>query len=199
MYIVIAGSGKSSRNNTEALLEDYLQANPDCTLVVPACDNGFSLTQIHAAQFFMFKEKSVLAVLREDGEEVIESSEVVEVDTEEEVLPKALSYLKKQKDGLFIAWNDDDPLSANTLLAATTSGIKAYDLTNGLMEITPSKDIASFDEPNIPEEEKIIASAEEADDELDEDGVQIFNIGQIEQIAQIFAKAFAKELKGLLR
>ena len=204
MHVVIAGTGSSPRNNTEALVEDYLSTRPESTLVIPAFRGVLTPTQVHAAQLLVDKGKKVLTILREDAscEEVVEGAESVYIKDTDDMVKAALKYLDGQSEGLFIAWNDDDPLSTALLQAAAKSGITAQDLTNGLLTIPPAENLVKEDDVNISESEKVI---EEDDDEDDEDSTEeeapFWDLSptKLEEIAEVFAKAIAKELRDLLK
>ena len=198
MHIIIAGTGKSSRNNTEALLEDYLSSNPDIKLVIPAFRGAFTPTQMHAAQLFNDKERPVIAIIRKDLEysEMPEYSTSVELLETDDMLKEALRHTKGQKEGVFIAWNDDDPLSTALLQGATRIKVAAQDLTNGLLTIPPATDLDEDPEPNIPDEEKILEESNEYDDDDDDTcGFGYLSKEKVEELAQIFAKAIVKEFK----
>ena len=196
MHIVIAGTGISARNNTEALLQDFIAANPDITLVLPAFRDTLTATQIHAAQLFEDNKLPVICIIKDDVECLIEAEVVPPIKGD--ILETAMKYLKGQTEGLFIAWNDDDPLSVALLASAKRKRIKAADLTDGLVVITPPKDLKVEEEPVIPAEEDY-----EDDDESDEYDSTSFTAliddETLRHIADIFAHAIAKQIRNYLR
>lgn len=199
MHIIVAGTGNSPRANTEALLGDFIDKYPDVKLVLPAFRSAFTQPQIHASQVFEDKGLDTILVTR-SGQEydyIPAYTKIMTIDEHEDILKVAVRYLKGQSEGMFILWNDDDPLSVGLLAAAKDLGVQAADLTNGLLPLVPPKDLTAIEDPIIPEEEQI-NEYEEDEDEDEDDIVESVEV-RIEQIAKIFAKAIAKELRDYLR
>lgn len=195
MYILVAGSGRSSQANIDALISDYLTANPKATLILPASPKGFSAEQGYAAQVFDRQNLDITVLLKSGV-----SYDFLPVRTNEEfvsktanIIEESFKYLKKNKDQAFVLWNDDDPVSVQILEQSTKAEIPLLDLTNGLIEIPPRAGLAEEPEPSIPLDEQDIEDLEE----LVEDSILPFSQEQIEAMAKIFAQAFVKELRGM--
>jgi hypothetical protein len=124
----------------------------------------------------------------------------------------ALGKTDPKNTSCFILWSDEDSECQNTLALATEMGIPCFDLTEGLLPITPSLNIVASTDPVIPtaeemtpkvveapyvepEEEEIEDEDEEDEDsEYDEDEAGNLYFG-IEAIAKIFAKAIVEEIE----
>ena len=208
MYILVAGSGKTSRSNLEALIADFIsgQENRDPILLLPAFNGGFTPAQEYAAQYFEHLGLRVSEMIYKDDDLTVGVAKLVtvEVDEDKDMLEQAMGFLKNQSKGVLILWNDDDQLSLSLLEQASKHGIEACDLTSGLIALTP---VMPSETPpvNMPEEEMC---DDDDDDDFDDDddcdgdhGIHIFSLDEdyINKIAEIFAKAIAKELKDLLK
>jgi hypothetical protein len=189
-YVVVAGNGTTSRANLEALMEDHFYAKGADGVVHIVEDGKMSQAKIFSAQFAKDKNKPVF----------------------QSPLSEALSKTDPKNTSCFILWSDEDRECQDTLATATEMGIPCFDLTEGLLPITPSKNIqvsvppslpvAEEMEPTIaetpyvePEDEEIEDEDEEdEDDEYDEDEAGNLYFG-IEAIAKIFAKAIVEEIE----
>lgn len=175
--IVIVGNGKTSRENVEALIDDYLYANKKLKFVLVK-DGILSDGQRFAEQYL--KEKNFDVRVEVEGTEF-------ELSQEGESL------------AVFILWDDEDSLSASWLASAKSMGIPAFDLTNGLYELVASPDAKPITKPDIPKAEQLsepepVVDAEEEDEEDDEDGYEDPLYEAIRVIANIFAEEFKKAL-----
>ena len=188
-YVVVAGNGTTSRANLEALLEDHFYAKGADGVVHIVEEGKLSQGKIFAEQFAKDKNKTVVkAGLRE-----------------------SLSTVDFKNTSCFILWSDEDRECQDTMAIATELGIPCFDLTEGLLPLTPSKGVKVSVDPVIPtaeeatpkvvetpyvepEDEDVEEDEEDDDDEYDEDEAGNLYFG-IEAIAKIFAKAIVEELE----
>jgi hypothetical protein len=189
-YVVIAGNGTTSRANLEALLEDHFYAKGADGVVHIVEEGKLSQGKIFAAQYAKDKNKQVFnAGLRE-----------------------SLSTVDFKNTSCFILWSDEDRECQDAMAIAMELGIPCFDLTEGLLPLTPSKGIKISVDPVIPTAEettpKVVETPyvepedediededeDDEDDEYDEDEAGNLYFG-IEAIAKIFAKAIVEELE----
>jgi len=174
-HIIVTGNGKTSRANVEALVDDYIHANPKIkfTLANPV---RLSEGQVWLKQYLTDKE--------------IEFA--VELSNPENI---------QENSAMFILWDDDDPESLSSLAIAKENRIPAFDLTEGLNELVPQDSIKSVAAPVIPEQEQMTEEEIEADVD-DEEAAEEFEDPLYEAVrivADIFAEAIGKELKRVLK
>jgi hypothetical protein len=174
-HIIVTGNGKTSRANVEALVDDYIHANPKIkfTLANPV---RLSEGQVWLKQYLTDKE--------------IEFA--VELSNPENI---------QENSAMFILWDDDDPESLSSLAIAKENRIPAFDLTEGLNKLVPQDSIKSVAAPVIPEQEQMTEEEIEADVD-DEEAAEEFEDPLYEAvriIADIFAEAIGKELKRVLK
>jgi len=173
-HIIVTGNGKTSRANVEALVDDYIHANPKIkfTLANPV---RLSEGQVWLKQYLTDKE--------------IEFA--VELSNPENI---------QGNSAMFVLWDDDDPESLSSLAIAKENGIPAFDLTEGLNELIPQDSIKSVKAPVIPEQEQITEEELEADeDSEDQEEFEDPLYEAVRIIADIFAEAIGKELKRVLK
>lgn len=173
-HIIVTGNGKTSRANVEALVDDYIHANPKIkfTLANPV---RLSEGQVWLKQYLTDKEIEFTSELSDP--EVIE-----------------------ENSAMFILWDDDDPESLSSLTIAKENGIPAFDLTEGLNELVPQDSIKAVTAPAIPEQEQMTEEELEADeDDEDQEEFEDPLYEAVRIIADIFAEAIGKELKRVLK
>jgi hypothetical protein len=157
-FLLIAGNGKSSRLNIEALLNDYivlLKQQSITPVVVPIVQTRASEEQLYAAQFA--KDKGIDCVTYTTDEasmNAFPSSSFIQVN---EPLKEACKLVKGDAKAYgFLLWDDEDQLSADALATFSSKGIGCYDLTNGLTDITPVKGLKAVKKPvQMPKEETV--------------------------------------------
>ena len=191
-YVVIAGNGVTSRANLEALLEDHFYAKGADGVVHIVEEGKLSQGKIFASQYAKDKNKQVFnAGLRE-----------------------SLSTVDFKNTSCFILWSDEDRECQDAMAIATELGISCFDLTEGLLPLTPSKGIKVSVDPVIPNAEETTPKVAETpyiepededideEDEDDEDDAEEYDEDEagnlyfgIEAIAKIFAKAIVEELE----
>lgn len=191
-YVVVAGNGTTSRANLEALLEDHFYAKGAEGTVHIVNDGKLSQGKVFAGQFAKDKNKTVITPS----------------------MSEAFGLADSKNTACFILWSDEDKECQDALAIATGLGIPCYDLTEGLLPITPSKGVKVSVDPVIPTAEEVTLKVaetpyvepededideededdEDADDEYDEDEAGNLYFG-IEAIAKIFAKAIVEEIE----
>ena len=173
-HIIVTGNGKTSRANVEALVDDYIHANPELTFTL-ANPVRLSEGQVWLKQYLSDKEIGFTTTLADP--------EVTE-----------------ENSAMFILWDDDDPESLSSLAIAKENDIPAFDLTDGLNALVPQASIKAVKAPAIPEQEQMTEEEVEADED-DEDPEEFEDplYEAVRIIADIFAEAIGKELKRALK
>lgn len=188
--VMIAGSGKTTRANVEALMEDHYYVNKNAVLVL-LYDKTPSEAQVWAAQHAHDHKIQVVGVSPnwQIAPEGFPSGTTI-VDA---------SQYRQDMTALFILWNDEDPLTQALVANAKDKDIPVFDLTNGLHRVDISKSVKAPSAPKIPEEELVseevegvLEDEEELEEESDEDDDPIY--AAIYAIADIFAEAIAKRI-----
>jgi hypothetical protein len=166
-YTLIVGSGKTSRTNVEALLDDYFYINKKDILILLPVVSSPSEGQIYAAQYAKDKDIDVLVSAPLNTSLAgLPSANLMDSDNPIADIFAAYDTTKDIVDVL-ILWDDDDPLCTEALAWAKKMGVQAQDLTNGMIAITPADDLQVPDAVNIPEQETLVG--EFTDDDEDED------------------------------
>lgn len=200
--VLIAGSGETSRANIEALIDDYIYSTTDEIEFILAFERRPSQGQIFAYQLAKHRDKKVQIFAFPDAELHSVAGKVTQTNNP---FGEAIAISSEA----FLLWNDDDALSSSILNTCKKVAIKALDLTDGLVEIQPSKVIKDEVIPDMPEEEKTVKAetpikikVEEPEEELEEEAEdeeeEEYLVGDviveaIEEIARIFANAVLEE------
>lgn len=189
--VMIAGSGKTTRANIEALMEDYYYANKNAVLVL-LYDKAPSDAQVWAAQHAHDHKIQIVGV-SPNWQEAPEGfpSGITITDS---------AQYRQDTSALFILWNDEDPLTQALVANAKEKNVPVFDLTNGLHRVDISKSVKAPEHPQIPEEEKVIEEAveeaeaeeEETSEETEDEEDPVY--AAIYAIADIFADAIAKRI-----
>lgn len=157
-FLLIAGNGKTSRLNIEALLNDYivlLKQQAITPVLVPIIQSRASEEQVFAAQFA--KEKGIDCIVYTPNESGVSSFPAGSFTETKDPLKEACKLVKGDAKAYgFLLWDDEDQFSADALATFSSKGIGCYDLTNGLTDITPVKGLkpAKKAQP-MPEEETV--------------------------------------------
>lgn len=168
--VILAGNGETSRANVEALLDDHYYASGDGLRLIIAFNQRPSQGQVWASQLYNQRKLDIIVYSRPNAFlDSITHATLVESDTP---IQDAVNKFKGPDTDAFILWSDEDPDSLDALAFCKEVGIRAYDLSDGLSEITPTTDIKpSTPEPVMPKVESSTKSAEEV--EYDEDEAEI--------------------------
>lgn len=171
-YVLVAGSGASSRANIEALIEDHVYANgPDVTFVLPFKEK-ISQGQVFLAQYAKDKSKELIIFAPPSAD--LSTAPSGSFSPSENPLSDAIKFITDEKAFVFLLWNDEDMEMLKAINLCVIAGLQIYDLTDGLNRIGSTEHI-EVDEPSIPESEQILVSIldtleEEWEDDEDEDG-----------------------------
>lgn len=205
-FVLIVGSGRTSRANIEALLEDHYYQNGKAGTLAVAYKNKPSPEQVQAIQFSKDKDKELLLFTTEDGR--FDGAPSASVEISDDPIKSAVKFLTGLKSSVFILWSDEDSECQNTLALCKEAGIPCFDLTEGLLPLTPSETLKPVEAPVIPEQETLEYSSkeEENDDEEEEDDEEEGDEDEeeyeevddvyfaIEAISKLIAKEVAKEV-----
>jgi len=214
-YLLVAGNGKTSRNNVEALLNDYvvlLRQRKNEPIIVLVYDNKPSEGQIWASHYAKDQGISCVVYTRKDA-----STMAVQTATlyESETPYKEASKLVKGESLAygFLLWDDEDQ-SCFDALTFSSKGISCYDLTNGLYDIAPAAGLKPVTTPQPPVQEQIVPKAQEEpeeaveaeeddsedeeDDDLDEQEDLEEMYFAFETIGKIMARGFFAEFRALM-
>lgn len=201
-YVLVAGNGKSSRENIEALIDDYLYSKGDAGVVVLAFDKEPSIGQIYAAQFAKDKNKDIVIFCSTGASTT--SLPSASISEREDFLTSTIDFLKGEDSTAFLLWDDTDDASAEALKALTDVGITCMDLTNGLLPLEVVEGAPTFEVPEMPQQEMLLdVEVEEEDDEVEEDEdeegeeneeMENFLYEAVYPFADVLADAFAEAL-----
>jgi len=211
--ILIVGSGETSRANVEALMDDHYYANKELTVHI-AVYSSPNEAQVWATQYTIDKQRLVQVVATEGSKFMGIPTDVPRTTAESPI--REICKTTENLDA-FILWDDEDELCQNALAVCAEYGVKAFDLTNGLLPVTPAEGVKEVVHPEIhkaeivkepvenpvDEEEFPVVKpakkdAKRVDDEDDEEVYEDALYEGIHQIAKIFAEVFAVELKKVL-
>ena len=172
-YVMVVGSGQTTRPNLEALMEDHYYANgAGGVLLLPYTDKP-STAQIFAAQYAKDKNVKVVGISNKPSADEAHFSSLA---IAEEPIEHAVFMMKGSTAASFILWNDDDPQSLEALALSLNEGIACFDLTAGLSPISNPGNIKLEEKPKFPVQETLPSATpsshideEEYEDEDEED------------------------------
>lgn len=198
-HAIIVGSGKTSRTNVEALLDDYFYINKKDVLLVLPVVSGPSQGQIYAAQYA--KDKEIKTVVLAPTDTSLTGLPSCTLNDSERPLEEVFSYFKPPKDSLdvMILWDDDDPVCTEALARAKGLGITAQDLTNGLVAITPADGLVVPTPVSIPEQETLAGEfVDEEEEEMSEEDDTEDLYEALTTIIRFIAPLLVQEMKKYL-
>ena len=134
-YVLVAGTGETSRANIEALMEDYYYANGDGGALVLAYKDAPSRSQTYAAQYAVDCKKDILVFCREEAKTVgIPNASITFADFP---IVAATDFIKDQQGIAQILWNaEDTDEDIEIVQQCTNKGIRAYNLCDGLVPLS---------------------------------------------------------------
>jgi hypothetical protein len=163
-YVLVAGTGETSRANIEALMEDYYYANGDDGVLVLSYKDAPSKSQIYAAQYAVDCKKDIMVFCREDAKTSgIPRASITFADFP---IVAATDYIKDQDGIAQILWNEEDTNEDIEIVQqCTDKKIRAYNLCDGLVplsviEKTVQEPITEAVAPKVIETPKIEQNAE---------------------------------------
>jgi len=163
-YLLIAGNGKTSNINVEALLNDYLimlkqqKQEPIITLVY---DDYPSEGQQFAANVAKEKNLQILAYLTDESKAVGLPKGTTFTVSKSPYKDASKLFAGDSKAYGFLLWDDEDPRCLDALASFSAKGIPCYDLTKGLLDITPVSGIKAQKAPKMPVEEVEVVNTPE--------------------------------------
>jgi hypothetical protein len=191
-YVLVSGSGTTTRANLEALMEDHYYSNgPDGVLVLPIKTKP-SQGQVFAAQFAKDKSKEIIIFASEDSQ--YDGFPSASVTITEDPIKDAIKHLKGNKSSAFLLWSDDDSDCANSLALFTQAKVPVFDLTDGLVPVTAVKGLKTEPAPVIPPQEELPLDEYEDEDEDDDEDEEDEEEGDMEEDLYFGMKAFVKAL-----
>lgn len=202
-YIVIAGTGETSRANVEALVEDYVYGHGQDVVFILTYDKKPSQGQIFVSQWAKDKSKELLIICNENADyEGLPASSVSHAD---DPYKEVCTKFKGETVVTFVLPDDEDPDSNRVLGIFAKQKQKMYDLTQGLIEVKfDPKALTAQPEPDMPKVELEVKSEDtdedvEDEDEFDEDEVESEELTDdilfgMRSLAKLIAKEVVAEL-----
>ena len=171
--VIIAGAGKTTRANIEALMDDHYYAVKNQAVL------HFPNEELSEAQTWAKQHAESCGI------EVIDS------------VPAGRDVVA------FLLWSDEDPVCQDMLFLADEQGFDAYDLTHGLCKIDINPGVTKVTEPEIPalemvNPEPLVEVSDEEDtsepeeEEDVEEGDPLYEALYL--VADIFAEAIVRRL-----
>lgn len=130
-YVLVAGTGETSRANVEALMEDHYYANGDNGTLVLAFDDAPTKSQTYVAQYAKDCNKDIVLFSHSGAVSAgIPSATAIGATNP---VKEAVAWLKDQKATAFLLW---EPSNTDILQECLDAGITAVDLCDGLVPLT---------------------------------------------------------------
>lgn len=204
-YVLVAGSGETSRANVEALMDDHYYANGAAGTLVLAFEGRPSQGQIYAAQFAKDKSKNITVFCTPDSE-TNAITNTAQFNRVENPVVHALELIEGKTNAAFILWNDDDEKTLELLEFCTEDNIPCFDLTDGLLKLgapttksvkTVMPAIEATTSDSIPFIPDYVPDADEEEDEAEEDEEDDFEetvMDALYGLARMIAATVAEQL-----
>ena len=144
-FVIIAGSGETSRENLDALLDDHFFANGAGGVLLLPANHRLSTAQAWAAQLATQRNKEVVVV----GAEGMSLAGIGKASllVSDNPLEDSLKNTDGEETDCFILWDPEDRDSHEMLRLCGTYGLPAYNLCDGLSDIPFNGDISAVTEP----------------------------------------------------
>lgn len=205
-YVLVAGSGETSRANVEALMDDHYYANGDAGTLVLAFEGKPSQGQVYAAQFAKDRAKNITVFCTPDSE-TNAITNTAQFNRVQNPVVHALELIEGKVNAAFLLWNDDDEKTLELLEFCTEDNIPCYDLTDGLVVL--GKPTTKSVKPVMPEVEATTSDAipfipdyvpdeDEEEDEDEEDAEDNFEeviIDAVYELARMISATVVEQLK----
>jgi len=181
-YVLVAGSGETSRANVEALMDDHYYANGAAGTLVLAFEGRPSQGQVYAAQFAKDKAKNITVFCTPDSE-TNAITNTAQFNRVENPVVHALELIEGKTNAAFLLWNDDDEKTLELLEFCTEDNIPCFDLTDGLLKLgAPTTksvkvvmpEIEATTSDSIPFIPDYVPDVDEEEDEAEEDEEEDF-------------------------
>lgn len=150
-YILVAGEGDTSRENVEAILEDYFYANKgqSIVMIVPfyvAPSRG----QVYAMQMAKDSRAEVVVYAPQSGR--LDNVEKSSIEFTDAPISDAINLIKDSKAAVYVLWSEAGKEAFETVSFCRDLSLSAYDLTAGGIPLTnaiqPYKEPVSTPEPS---------------------------------------------------
>jgi hypothetical protein len=157
-YVLVAGSGESTRPNIEALMEDHYYAKGEEGTLVVAYDKQPTKSQSFAAQYSKDIGKDIMVFCNDDASTIgiPGASQSPSLNPVED----AIKFLTGQDAVAYLLWDEDNSI----LTSCIASQIPAFNLCDGLVPL------------NEVQETPKQAVKESASNELPLDSVPVMDI-----------------------
>ena len=181
-YVLVAGSGETSRANVEALMDDHYYANGAAGTLVLAFEGRPSQGQVYAAQFAKDKAKNITVFCTPDSE-TNAITNTAQFNWVENPVVHALELIEGKTNAAFLLWNDDDEKTLELLEFCTEDNIPCFDLTDGLLKLgAPTTksvkvvmpEIEATTSDSIPFIPDYVPDVDEEEDEAEDDEEEDF-------------------------
>ena len=145
-YVLVAGTGDTSRANIEALMEDYYYSKGDEGTLVVAYEKSPTKAQVFAAQYAKESNKDITVFCNEDASTlgIPGASQFPSADP----IKFALDNLQGQDAVAYLIWNEDD---TQLLASCISAGVPAFNLSDGLVPLNevPIREVVA-ETPSAP-------------------------------------------------
>jgi len=204
-YVLVAGSGETSRANVEALMDDHYYANGDAGTLVLSFEGKPSQGQVYAAQFAKDRAKNIMVFCTPDSE-TNAITNTAHFNRVENPVVHALELIEGKINAAFILWNDDDEKTLELLEFCTEDNIPCFDLTDGLIKLgapttksvkTVMPEIEATTSDSIPFIPDYVPDVDEEEDEAEEDEEEDFEETVMDAfygLARMIAATVAEQL-----
>lgn len=204
-YVLVAGSGETSRANVEALMDDHYYANGTAGTLVLAFEGRPSQGQVYAAQFAKDKAKNITVFCTPDSE-TNAITNTAQFNRVENPVVHALELIEGKTNAAFLLWNDDDEKTLELLEFCTEDNIPCFDLTDGLLKLgAPTTksvkvvmpEIEATTSDSIPFIPDYVPDVDEEEDEAEDDEEEDFEETVMDAfygLARMIAATVAEQL-----
>lgn len=134
-YVLVAGEGETSRENVEAILEDYFYAHKgeEIAMVVPFT-KAPSRGQVYAMQ--MAKDNKAEIIVYAPQSARLENTEKSSLEVTDTPIKSAVDLIKGMAASAYILWSDEGSEAPQVLEACRSESVASYDLTAGGIPLT---------------------------------------------------------------
>ena len=206
-YAIVAGNGTTSRNNIEALIDDYFYIpDKNVMLIVPFTSEP-SDGQVFAAQYAHERNVEVIYYVTQSAS--MRTLPKGTLHESADPYKECFEHLGNESAKVFLLWEDEDPECLELLSHCYTFNVPACDLIHGLLPIEPNEDIHLLKKPVMPAAEELKQveedqEFEETDEDDDDDDTAVLTEADtlyeaVELIANIFADAIVAKLSEIIK
>jgi len=159
-YVMVAGEGDTSRENVEAILEDFFYAHKgeESTMVVPF-KKVPSRGQVYAMQ--MAKDNKAEVIIYSHSDARLENVDKSSIEFSDDPIEGAISLIKPMNAKAYVLWSDDSQEAVEVVQACKEADISVYDLTSGGIPLNTAT--ANVEAKHLPKEAKPLPKYSSAD------------------------------------